>query len=276
VSVSKKLVLCADDYGLAAHIDRGILRLARARRLSAVSCMVNGPRWAAAARELTALPAVRQGHVRTGLHFNLTEGRPLSAALGTLWPHFPRLQDLIVMAHLGRLPLPALREELQAQLQTFEQARGRAPGHVDGHQHVHHLPQLRDILLAQLGPRADIPVRHTGRVQGPGYTIKRLLIEGTGGKALGRQLEAAHRAANTQLFGVYDFIEPDYRGLMQQWLAALPEVGGMIFCHPGEAPAADATPPLFDPIAAARVRELDYLESEAFSADLQAAGVQLG
>jgi predicted glycoside hydrolase/deacetylase ChbG (UPF0249 family) len=275
VSASKVLALCADDYGLAAHIDRGILRLVQARRLSAVSCLVNGPRWPAAARDLVALPAIRQGHVRTGLHFNLTEGQALSPALARLWPQFPRLQDLIVLAHLGRLPVDALRDELQAQLQAFEQARGRAPAHVDGHQHVHHLPQVRDIALAQLAPRADISVRHTGRVQGPGYTVKRLLIEGTGGKALGRQLEASRRQANTQLFGVYDFVEPNYRGLMQQWLAALPETGAMIFCHPGEAPGAAEQAPLVDPIAAARVRELAYLESEAFAADLEAAQVHL-
>jgi predicted glycoside hydrolase/deacetylase ChbG (UPF0249 family) len=171
--------------------------------------------------------------------------------------------------------LPALRDELQAQMQAFEQARGRAPAHVDGHQHVHHLPQVREIVLAQLAPRADIRVRHTGRVQGPGYTVKRLLIEGTGGKALGRQIEAAHREANTQLFGVYDFVEVNYRGLMQQWLAALPEAGGMVFCHPGEAPGASEQAPLIDPISAARVRELAYLGSEAFAADLKAAGVGL-
>ena len=274
--MSKALALCADDYGLSPAIDRGILKLAQAWRLTDVSCLVNGPRWLQAGRELAALAVVRQGRVRTGLHVNLTEGRPLSPELAALWPQFPSLETLIVHAHLRRLPEAALRAELQAQWLAFEQVRGKAPSHVDGHQHVHHLPQVREALLALLAPRADIRVRHTGRVQGAGYTLKRLLIEGTGGRTLGRQLVALRRQANTQLFGVYDFLQPDYRRLMQGWLAALPEEGSLIFCHPGDAVSAKEapdTPP--DAIAAARVRELAYLGSDGFKADLEAARVRL-
>ncbi len=278
--MSKSLALCADDYGRSPAIDRGILQLAQAGRLTDVSCLVNGPRWPQAGRELAALAAVRQGRVRTGLHFNLTEGRPLSPELAGLWPQFPSLEALIVDAHLQRLPQAALAAELQAQWRAFEQARGKAPSHVDGHQHVHHLPQVRPALLALLAPRADIRVRHTGRVQGPGYLVKRLLIEGTGGRALGRQLVALQRQANTRLYGVYDFVQPDYRSLMQRWLADLPEAGSLVFCHPGAAPsaqeAADSAPDTApDPIAAARVRELAYLASDDFKADLQAADVRL-
>jgi predicted glycoside hydrolase/deacetylase ChbG (UPF0249 family) len=274
--VSKALALCADDYGLSPAIDRGILQLAQAWRLTDVSCLVNGPRWPQAARELAALAVVRQGRVRTGLHFNLTEGRPLSPELASVWPQFPQLETLIVDAHLRRLPEAALRAELQAQMQAFEQGRGKAPSHVDGHQHVHHLPQVREALLALLAPRADIRVRHTGRVRGPGYTVKRLLIEGTGGRTLGRQLVALHRQANTQLYGVYDFVQPDYRRLMQSWLADLPEEGSLVFCHPGDAVAAkEAADTPSDPIAAARGRELAYLASGDFKADLDAAQVRL-
>jgi predicted glycoside hydrolase/deacetylase ChbG (UPF0249 family) len=274
--MTKSLALCADDYGWSPAIDRGIVKLAQAWRLTDVSCLVNGPRWPQAARELAALAVVRQGRVRTGLHFNLTEGRPLSPELAALWPQFPALETLIVDAHLRRLPEAALRAELLAQMQAFEQGRGKAPSHVDGHQHVHHLPQVRESLLALLAPRADIRVRHTGRVRGPGFTVKRLLIEGTGGRTLGRQLIALRRQANTQLYGVYDFVQPDYRRLMQSWLAGLPEEGSLVFCHPGEAVAAkEATDCPADPIAAARVRELAYLASDDFKADLDAAGVRL-
>ena len=274
--MNKSLALCADDYGLSPAIDRGIVQLTQAWRLTDVSCLVNGPRWPLAARELAALAVVRQGRVRTGLHVNLTEGRPLSAELASLWPQFPPLEKLIVDAHLRRLPEAALRAELQAQLQAFEQGRGKAPSHVDGHQHVHHLPQVREALLALLAPRGDIRVRHTGRVQGPGYAVKRLLIEGTGGRTLGPKLIALRRHANTQLFGVYDFKQPDYRGLMQRWLRDLPDAGSLIFCHPGDAtlPKEAAQWPA-DPIAAARVRELAYLASDDFKTDLNAAGVRL-
>ena len=262
--MKRVLTLCADDYGQSAAIDRGILRLLAQARLSQVSCLANGPAWAADAAALA-----RTG-VQAGLHFNLTEGRPLSAALARLWPRLPGLQTLLVQAHLGRLPLDALRQELQAQWQAFEQALGRPPIHLDGHQHVHHLPQIRQLVLEQLAAQPRFKVRHTGRVRGPGYLVKRTLIEGTGGRALGRQLQALRRQANDTLQGVYDFSEPDYRCLMQGWLRALPAAGGMVFCHPGE-PGDDTG----DAIAAARARELAYLDSPDFAADLANAEVRL-
>jgi chitin disaccharide deacetylase len=264
--------LCADDYGQAAHINAGILKLvnrpATDKRLSAVSCLTNMPAWDKAAGQ--ALLAQRR-KVGAGLHFNLTEGKPLSPALAQQWPHMPTLQQVITWAHLRKLPVAAVREELLAQYKAFEQHYGRAPVHLDGHQHVHHLPQVRDVVLALLADKPGLQVRHTGRVRGTGFAIKRLLIEGTGGRDLGRDLEKKGRAANSQLLGVYDFQGMNYRQFMQSWLAALPDRGGLIFCHPGQENLS-TTP---DPIAKARVRELAYLDSVEFDADLKEAGVRL-
>jgi predicted glycoside hydrolase/deacetylase ChbG (UPF0249 family) len=263
--MSKRLALCADDYGLSLPISRGIEQLAAAARLTDVSCIVNTDTWPVVARRIDAR------HTRLGLHLNLTEGRPMSPALAALWPAFPPLPQLIVLAHARRLPQQALWAEFVAQLAAFEQGARRAPAHVDGHQHVHHLPQLRELLLELLRARPGMKARHTGRVQGPGFAVKRLLIEGTGGRALGRQLEAQQRAQNTRLVGVYDFRVGDYRRHMQRWLAALPAEGALLMCHPGEAGGPDD----LDPIAAARVQELAYLASDAFTEDLAAAGVVL-
>lgn len=260
--MNKTLALCADDFGLSEPISRGIERLAAAGRLTDVSCIVNTATWPAVARRIDGR------RTRLGLHLNLTEGRPLSPALAALWPTLPALPQLLVMAHTRKLPEAALWAEFVAQLAAFEQGARRAPTHVDGHQHVHHLPQLRALLLELLRARPGMLARHTGRVQGPGFAVKRLLIEGTGGRALGRLLDAQRRAQNTQLFGVYDFRVGDYRGQMQRWLAALPAAGALLMCHPGEADAGDA-------IGAARAQELAYLGSDAFGDDLAAAGVSL-
>ncbi len=258
----KTLALVADDYGLAAPIDRGILRLAAAGRLSAVSCIVNAGEWRHSAAHLAALP------VAAGLHWNLTEGRPLSGALAQAWPQLPSLPRLLLLAQLRRLPVAALRAELAAQLAAFESAYGRPPAHLDGHQHVHHLPQLRGLVLELLAARPALRVRATGRLAGPGFGFKRRVIEWTGGRTLARRLARRGQAQNRVLLGAYDFAATDYRALMQRWLRALPPEGALLFCHPGEAGAGDA-------IAAARVRELAYLEGDAFAADLAAAGVQL-
>ena len=263
------LALCADDFGLAPGISAGIHRLVRAGRLSAISCLTNGVHWAASAPLLQGLPAT----VDVGLHLNFTEGRPLSPRLARLWPQFPSLPSLIARAHLGALPRGALRSEVHAQLAAFRREHGAAPAFIDGHQHVHHLPVLRSILLDMVEHVQPLPaVRSTGRLLGPGFAVKRALIERTGGRALAAELARREIAHNPALLGAYDFTEPDYRSLMQGWLAALPAEGGLLFCHPGEA----CDEPARDPIAAARLREAAYLGSEAFMQDLATAGVQLG
>ena len=265
----RTLGLCADDFGLAPGISAGIARLAQAQRLTAVSCITNSPHWEASAPLLATLPA----SVDTGLHINLTEGRPLSARLAKLWPRLPALPILIVRAHLGLLPRAELRSEVHAQLAAFRAATGVAPRYIDGHQHVHHLPVLRSIILDMVEHVQPLPaLRNTGRVLGPGSAIKRWLIENTGGRALARELAQRVLLHNPALLGAYDFVDPDYRALMQGWLAELPREGGLVFCHPGDKAAGD--PP--DAIAAARVRELAYLGSDAFAQDLAAAKVKLG
>lgn len=269
MSALRRLYVCADDHGLSPAISRGIERLALAGRLSGVSCIVNSDHWPQAARGLSAWPR----EVDLGLHFNLTEGVPLSDALRRVWPRLPSLPRLLAWAHLGRLPLPQLGAEWQAQVAAFTQAVGRRPRMVDGHQHVHHLPGIRQIVLAGLQDVApDVMVRNTGRLAGPGFGFKRWVIERSGGRALQSALQRLGVRHNPMLVGAYDFADGDHRHRMQQWLAQVPPRGAMLFCHPGMADAAGPA----DAIATARVRELAYLESDAFPEDLRRAGVELG
>lgn len=263
----RTLMLCADDFGQTPGISSAIAQLAHAGRLSATACLTNGAHWRSQAPVLRSLPRA----VQRGLHVNLTEGAPLSPELRRVWTQFPTLPALIVQAHLRRLPQAAIAAEFEAQRAAFSEAAGQPPDFIDGHQHVHHLPGVRDMLLVALGRMVTPPaVRSTARPLGVGFGVKRFLIAHTGGVALQRLLARRRIRHNASLLGVYDFEEVDYRALMQGWLAALPAEGGLLFCHPG---AADGHA---DPIASARVRELAYLGSAAFSDDLAAAEVQLG
>ena len=267
----RQLSICADDFGLSMAISRGIADLARRGRLSAVSCLTSSSRWLASAPMLADLP----DSVERGLHFNLTEGTPLSSALRLHWPRMPALPRLIVMAHLGRLPLQAIGHEWQSQWQRFVDTVDEMPRFADGHQHVHHLPGVRDVVLAGVAAaRNPVAVRNTGCVLGPGNALKRMLIERTGGTALERRLQDLDIERNRVLLGVYDFRDPDYRGRVQRWLATAPAEGGLLFCHPGAACMGEYGP--VDPIAMARLRESEYLGSAAFEEDLAAGGITLG
>jgi predicted glycoside hydrolase/deacetylase ChbG (UPF0249 family) len=266
------LMLCADDYGASPSISAGIDALARAGRLQAVSCMVTSPHWAEAAQALVDWPP----DISLGLHFNLTEGQPLSPELRQRWASFPGLNKVLLLAGLRALPARAVASEWQAQWGLFADtlnALGLKAGHLDGHQHVHHLPGVRPHVV-HTAAQHGLAVRHCGRILGPGGALKRRVIEATGGRRLRPLLARAGLAFNPNLTGAYDFQAGEYRALFRQWLSALP-VGEptLLFCHPGQ--AFQPGEPI-DPIAQARVRELNYLASDAFTADLAAAGVRLG
>jgi len=266
-SRGRVLGVCADDVGLVDGVAQSVVALAAAGRWSAASCVTTGPHWGAAAALLSAsrLP------IELGLHFNLSEGAPLSAALREHWPTLPGLARLLFGAHVRALPLAAIGAEFAAQVDAFAAALGRAPDFVDGHQHVHALPGVRGIVLDAVATWPAAPwVRSTGRVLGPGTVFKRRVIEASGGRALERDLVARGIAHNRALLGANDF-GTDYRPLMQAWLAEAPADGGLLFCHPGSDAGGSS-----DPIAAARLREAAYLASDDFGLDLVAAGVTVG
>src|SRR5919112_15611 len=86
----RSVVLCADDFGLADGVSRGIVELAAMGRLSATGAMTNMPGWRRAAADLTPL----EGQIAVGLHLNLTTGSPLGP-MPQVAPSglFPALRD---------------------------------------------------------------------------------------------------------------------------------------------------------------------------------------
>src|SRR5262245_17221205 len=135
--MTKRIVLCADDYGQAEAVSRGILELMDVGRLTAVSCLVNMPGWKEQAQFLHPF----KGKIDLGLHLNLTDGMPLSAQYQReIGAKLMPLPYLITHTMLGskKLKPTALMAEIEAQLDAFCEAVGCLPDFVDGHQHVHH------------------------------------------------------------------------------------------------------------------------------------------
>ena len=252
--------MCADDYGLSAPVDAGIVALAARGRLSALSCMASAPRWPEAAAALAALPA----RVSVGLHVNLTEGRFLGVPRAMPTP--ARLLAAIIM---HRLPVAFLAREIHAQWDAFERARGRAPDFVDSHQHVHVLAPVRAALLEVMRARgAPVAVRNLHPAFGPSDArAKRVAIRLLGAAGLARALDA-QGVARSGAFGGLQRFAPD-APVRAGWRTLLGRAsdGALIACHPADgAPAGD-------PIGAFRAREFAYLASEAFEADCAEFGV---
>jgi hypothetical protein len=272
----RRVVLCADDYGLTEGVSRGILEVAEAGRISATSAMTNRPAWARMAPALRGLA----DRVAVGLHLNLTAAEPLGrmpivAPGGT----FPRLEDLLRRAYTGRLPGGEIRAEIDRQLDAFEEAFGAPPAFVDGHQHVHVLPVIRPALLQALAARG-LAGRAWLRDPSDGVVPivrrevsanKALLV-----KALAIGFRRAARAAGFDTnegfsgFSPFDPAMPPERVFAQ----ALVDLGPrpVVMAHPGYA---DADLAGVDPDVECRPLELASLKSEAFRRMLEERQVVL-
>ncbi|MEY2873041.1 MAG: hypothetical protein RLZZ373_412, partial [Pseudomonadota bacterium] len=184
---------------------------------------------------------------------------------------------VILRAGLHLFDHNTLRRRITQQLDRFEAGWGAAPDHVDGHQHVHQLPQVRRVLLDTLEARyPDVARRpwlrasRAPREAALPLRRKANVISWLGADEL--QHDATRRGwqSNRHLLGVYGFDTdvPGYRALLQRWLA-LAQDGDLLMCHPARhAPASDV-------IGAARQVEWAVWQSDTLRDDLAQAGVRV-
>lgn len=262
----KKIILCADDYGQNETISQAIIALIQKNHLSATSCMTTSSAWLTQAKAL--LPY--QNKVDIGLHFNLTEGQPLSTALQNSHGFLP-LGTLIWRAYTRNLDAAALEQELHAQLDRFEEMMGTAPDFIDGHQHVHQFPVIRDVLFKVYEARLKNRFCYVRSVSEHRFlmSFKRLILQLLGAESFKRNIFSRHIPHNTSFSGVYSFQGGRYAKHFPRFLAAI-RSGGIIMCHPGLSPTDH-----LDKIGAARYDEFCYLNSDQFVKDCFANGVVL-
>ena len=261
--MARCLAICVDDFGQHEGINRAALGLADAGRLNALSCLVGGPAWRSGRALLRGLD---RGQTDIGLHLDLTQ-YPLRARAPM------RLPALIARAYLGALPLAPLRAEISAQLDAFEAALDRSPDYVDGHQHVHQLPRVRDMLLDVMHARGGAGRAWLRNTRGPEPAarqgVKPRLIEALGACALARLARARGHAQNRHLLGVWSFDgdAASYRQHIGEWLREAVD-GDLLMCHPS-VPWSEPS----DTILAARCAEWAVLSSDEFGALLAREGI---
>lgn len=276
MSSSRNVILCADDFGLADGVSRGIVELAEMGRISATGAMTNMPGWRRAAGDLKPL----QGRIAVGLHLNLTTGSPLGlmrqfAPAGVL----PSLKDLLPKALKRRLPADEIAQEIERQLDAFAEVHGEPPAFVDGHQHVHVLPVIRPALIRVMQER-----NYAGRVwlRDPSDKIASILRRPIGrrkalivkslSRGFARSVQAAGFRTNEGFsgFAPLDLSVPAALVFRE----AFSKLGShpVVMCHPGYV---DDELRALDPAVESRVAELEYLKSDAFEAMLEEKGIRI-
>lgn len=253
-SAPKRVALCADDFGLGDAANRAILELGASGALTATSVAVDGPYIDA---HIEALRGLRD-RLSIGLHLNVTEN-----------PRFPEprgVQGWIVASWLHRLDRDRLVREIHRQLDRFETLLGGPPTHVDGHEHVHQFPGLREPLLDAIAARygAATVVRCTWPRRFRG--VKAAIIGLLGAHALQRGVSKRGLRCNSDFAGAYDLqATTGFESRMDAWLRSIRD-GGLIMCHP-EALDTRANP--------ARQHEYEFLRSPEWPRLLKRLNIDL-
>lgn len=207
--------------------------------------------WPAEGAALRALSAP----VSVGLHVALTgSGRATLARLAC-------------DAFLGRLDRDSLAGEIDRQLDAFETVWGAPPDFVDGHQHVHQFPQVREAILALWGRRLD-RTRTWLRVTDSGIGAalhagpKGLAIAALG-HAMKRSAAQAGISTNDGFAGVYDLSDRVPYGVLFERMVARADGRTLVMCHPGDV---DEELKAADALVETRAVECAYFESDAYAA----------
>ncbi len=269
------IVLCADDYGLAPGIGIAIRHLLREGRLSATGCMTVSPHWEEEGRALIEFG----GRADLGLHLTLTDQRPLGS-IPSLAPdgRFPSLPGLVARAYSGFADRREIATEIERQIDRFVAVIGAPPSFLDGHQHVHLLPVIRDLVidifarrLAPFGAYLRFCDEPLARIARRGVAVAHASALSLMARGLRRRASGRAIAGNRGFRGVRTFREPEVRPLFRNFLAKA-RPGLLVMCHPG---LVDAALLEADPLTYPREAEYRYLSSEQFSADLRDGGVRL-
>ena len=269
----RALMVNADDFGLSAGVNAGVLAAHDTGLVTSATLMANMP---AAADAVTAAPPT----LALGLHLNLTTGEPCAGAarvpsLVDSGGRFLRLDRLLLRLSLGRVRRAELEREIAAQLEAALQF-GATLGHLDGHHHVHLHATIRPIALrlaAAYGLRAvrcpaeTLPVSSG---EAPRDRARRLAI-GAAARRLRREVAVAGLRTSDHFRGLalgLAFDASALVGLLQRLPAGLTE----LMVHPGYA---DAELRARTRYAAGRERELAALTAPEALAAVRARGIVL-
>jgi hopanoid biosynthesis associated protein HpnK len=246
----RRLIVNADDFGLTAGVNRGILETHAAGVVSSTTLMANGPAFEDAVNAARSAPSLS-----VGCHVVLVDGTPVSppGALDTLvairsaepGKFYSSLSAFAARAMLGGFDRDQLVEEVTAQIRKI-QAAGIEVTHLDSHKHAHIFPEILAALLRAAricGVRAIrnpiVPVKALPARQFKAnpqlwkrYGQVRML------STFSRHFrDRAKRAGLHTPDGVLGVIETGVRGnadrLLRQVLSSLPEGTWEFVCHPG-------------------------------------------
>lgn len=269
VASQRHVIINVDDLGLSNAVNEAVIALGGMRHIRSTSYMAGGEISDSQIRSLTALD------IDIGLHLDFTAIYPSSIKNS--------LSAIIIASYLRRLKRHEIIDIIHRQLDGFEDRFNQHPVFIDGHQHVHQFPVVRDCLATVLKDRYAVSNRAqpyvAARITTPLVNdMKSWIIYILGGHAWQQLCQHSGIHTNLCFGGAYDFDanQDKLAKLWDGWLSRCPkstEVKNndatithrtrlpLIMCHP-----AIPDNSWQDEIKDAREQEYQWLISDAFAA----------
>jgi predicted glycoside hydrolase/deacetylase ChbG (UPF0249 family) len=238
----KRLIINADDFGLAPGVNRAIIELQQAGALSSATLMANGPFFSPAVYMAFAQPSLA-----VGCHVVLVDGSPClrpAEVPSLVDPRNPSSFRNTVGSFFadllrGRIREEEIEAEAVAQIRRV-QSSGITVSHIDSHKHVHAFPRVLAPLLRaarQCGVRC---VRNpfepwwSLKATRPAGAVRRMQVHvmRTQGRAFSRltrehDMMTADGSMGLLATGVLD------DSVLRSLLRAMPTGTWELVCHPG-------------------------------------------
>lgn len=273
----RRLIVTADDFGLAVPVNEAVERAHLHGILSTASLMVAAPQSADAVERARRLP-----NLRVGLHVVLVNGRPAlpPGRLPDLVDAQGRFSSDLFAAGVRYFFKPGVRAQLEAEIR--EQFRlfaetGLALDHANAQNHMHVHPTILSLMIKvgrDFGLRA---IRVPYEPFGPAWSAMRTQFGPRLAQSAGlapwialmkRRLRAAGFSSNDYVFGMIDSGRMD-AARVGKYIAALPSGVSEIYSHPATARFGSA-----DPADADYAGEFAALIDPAVITALRQSGVQ--
>lgn len=252
--MNRTLIINADDFGMHPSIDAAVLDLSARGIVTSTSVMSLYPVIP------DSLQRLRSQGTSIGLHIDFTS-EAAHQRYGTRYS----LRSLIGATWTHRLRYAQAKIMIEDQIDAFMRLSGAAPVFVDGHEHIHQFPVIREALFAVLesaGWARKPMLRHTRPAGWQG--VKAAIIDRLGAQSLHTLAQQSGYNCNEGFAGVYGLQrEAPLDHLWARWLAAMPAQGGLIMCHPA----------ITEDRGAFRLHEYRYLTSARFADLLQAQDI---
>jgi len=274
--VKKNLSICADDFGITKKINKAIIDLIKAERITETSCIVLSEEFQSGSEHLLKF----KDKIGIGVHLTLTDFKPLTD-ISTLIINnkMTSIKNLLLKSINRNYSQEEIAKEIDFQLDRFEKVMGFHPNFIDGHHHVHQLPLIRNILVKILKKRYPnkLPwIRNTHedpfKILKRKTSILKTFFLSLMGNKMKKLLEYNFIKTNDGFSGIYDFsIKENYE---HKFINFLNDINNnhLLMVHPG---FSDEILSNIDKVTVSRDKEYDFLLSDRFIQVLENENVVL-